>query len=72
MYTWIQHQCPDVRILHLYSLGFSDHHHASSYTYRLIASVLTTLLVYSLSMSNKNLSTSAFGARSSAVSAIFS
>jgi hypothetical protein len=57
----------DIRIPHLYGFGFSDHRHVSYYTYRLIASVLTMLLVYSLSMSNKNLSTSAFGACSSEV-----
>ncbi|KAH8772443.1 hypothetical protein F5882DRAFT_174322 [Hyaloscypha sp. PMI_1271] len=27
MYAWMQHQCPDVRIPHLYGFGFSDHRH---------------------------------------------
>jgi hypothetical protein len=72
-YTWIQHQCPDndIRILHLDGFSFSGHRHISYYTYRLIAFVLTMLLAYSLSISNKNLSTSAFGPCSNAFSAIF-
>jgi hypothetical protein len=70
MYAWMQHQCPDVRIPHLYGFGFSDHRHVS-HLYGLMASVLTMLLAYSLYMSNKGPSTSAFGACSSAVSATF-
>jgi hypothetical protein len=70
-YAWMQHQCPHILIPHLYGFGFSDYRHVSYYTYCLIASMLTMLLVYSLSMSNKNLSTSTFGACSNAVSAIF-
>ena len=68
-YASIQHQCPDIRILHLDGFGFSDHRHISYYTYRLIDFVLTMLLAYSLSISNKNLSTSAFGPCSNAFSA---
>jgi hypothetical protein len=56
---------------HLYGFGFSDHRHVSYYTYRLIAPMLTMLLEYSLSMSNKNLSTPAFGGCSKAISVIF-
>src|SRR5271168_2206864 len=67
-YAWMQYQCPNIRIPHLYGFSFSNHCHVSYYTYRLIASVLTMV---SLSISNKNLSTSAFGACSNAVSAIF-
>ncbi|OBT57788.1 hypothetical protein VE04_01636 [Pseudogymnoascus sp. 24MN13] len=26
-YAWIQHQCPDIRIPHLYGFGFFDHRH---------------------------------------------
>jgi hypothetical protein len=70
-YAWMQHHCPDIRIPHLYGFGFSDHRHVSYHTYCLIAPVLTMLLVYSLSMSNKNLSTPAFGVCSNAISAIF-
>jgi len=70
-YAWIQHQCPDIRIPHLYGFGFSDHRHVSYYTYYLIAPMLIMLLAYSLSMSNKNLSIPAFGACSNAISAIF-
>src|ERR1700709_1712634 len=28
-YAWIQQQCPDIRIPHLYGFGFSDHRHVS-------------------------------------------
>ena len=70
-YAWIQHQCPDIRIPHLYGFGFSDHRHVSYYTYYKTASVLIMLLVYSLSMSNKDLSIFAFGVCFGAVSAIF-
>ena len=70
-YAWIQHQCPDILIPHLYAFGFSDHRHVSYYAYYLTDSVLTMLLMYSLSMRNKDLSTSACGACSNAVSAIF-
>ena len=59
-YVWMLDRCPDVRIPHLYGLGFSDHRHVS-HLYRLMASVLTMLLAYSLYISNKGLSTSAFG-----------
>ena len=27
MYAWMQDQCPDIRIPHLYGFGFSDHRH---------------------------------------------
>jgi hypothetical protein len=70
-YAWIQHQCPDIRIPHLYGFGFSDHRHVSYYTYHLTDFVLTMLLVYSLSMRNKDLSTSVCGACFNAVSVIF-
>src|SRR4051794_13040680 len=69
-YSWMQYQCPDIRISHLYGFGFSDHHHVS-HLYRLMASVLTMLLVYCLYMSNKGPSTSVFGACSNTVSATF-
>ena len=70
-YAWMQHQCLDIRIPHLYGFGFSNHHHVSYYTYRLKPSVLTMLLVCSLYMSNKDLSTPVFGACSNAVSVTF-
>lgn len=69
-YAWMQHQCPDIRIPHLYGFGFSDHRHVSYYTYCLADSVLTMLLVYSSFMRNKDLSISAFGVCSNAVCAI--
>jgi len=56
---------------HTYTTSTSDYYYVSYYTYCLIASMLTILLVYSLSISNKNLSTSAFSACSNDVSAIF-
>lgn len=43
-HVWMQYQCPDIRIPHLYGFGFSDHRHVSYYTYRLIAPMLTMLL----------------------------
>ncbi|TVY91114.1 hypothetical protein LAWI1_G004340 [Lachnellula willkommii] len=30
-YAWIQDQCPDIRIPHLYGFGFSDHRHKPFY-----------------------------------------
>jgi hypothetical protein len=46
-YAWMQYHCPDIRIPHLFGFGFSDHRHVS-HLYRLMASVLTMLLAYSL------------------------
>ena len=70
-YAWIQDQCPDIRIPHLYGFGFFDHRHVSYVKTCPIASVLIILLVYSLSMKNKNPFISTFGAYFNAVSAIF-
>jgi hypothetical protein len=70
-YAWMQQYCPNIRIPHLYGFGFSDHRHVSCYAYYLRASVLTTLLVHSSSMRNKNLSISAFGVCSNAVSVFY-
>ena len=71
-YAWIQHQCPDIRIPHLYGFGFTDHRHVSYSTYCLRLFCANHAAVYSSSMRNKHLSTFAFGACSNAVSAIFS
>lgn len=69
-YAWMQQQCSDIRIPHLYGFGFSDHRHVSYYAYCHAASMPTMLLVYSSFMRNKSLSTSAYGACSNAVSVI--
>lgn len=61
-YVWMQHQCSDICIPCLYGFSFFDYRYISYYIYCLIVFVLTMLLVYRLSMSHRNLSTSAFGA----------
>jgi hypothetical protein len=68
-HVWMQYQCPDIRIPHLYGFGFSDHRHVSYYL-RLIARA-NHATGYSLSMSNKHHSIPAFGTCSNAISAIF-
>ena len=72
-YVWMQDRCHDVRIPHLYSFGFSDHRHVGHLRSMPLDSFYTNyvLLVYSSYMSNKGLSTSAFGACSNAISGSF-